>query len=108
MLVRISQKRLRYFCDYRNVVIMTIAQNITRKFGGAAHLAAVVGVDVSTVYRWSYPCNRGGTGGIIPAKYHQMILDRSKCIGVDLSPSDFFLPSSELPPNGGQDLVPPE
>jgi len=67
-----------------------IADKIFTKLGGPAVAAGATGVAVQTAYRWSYPKERGGTGGVIPAKYHQILLDFSSKSDLPLKHSDFF------------------
>jgi hypothetical protein len=50
----------------------------------------MTGVDVSRVYRWTYAKDVGGTGGHVPTKHQQTLLDRAREAGIDLSPHDFF------------------
>lgn len=66
------------------------AEKIIEKFGGAGELARALGVAPSTVYRWVYPRNRRGTGGIIPPENHLKILDLARERGIEISPEDFF------------------
>lgn len=50
----------------------------------------MAGVHVSRVFRWTYPKERGGTDGVIPAKHQAALLDRARAAGIDLTPNDFF------------------
>ena len=53
-------------------------------------VADALRIAATTVYRWTYPVERGGTGGVIPIKrMHQMISYAQKK-GVRLSIKDFF------------------
>lgn len=70
--------------------MMNIAQNIISKCGGPTIVAKMVGIDLSQVYRWTYPRNRGGTNGLIPAQHQQTLLREAHRHGIDLSPDDFF------------------
>lgn len=76
------------------------AQNIIDKCGGVKVVAGWLGIRVVAVYRWTYSVERGGTGGRVPLAHQQPILDRARAAGIDLSPSDFFDPSPETPPDG--------
>lgn len=68
-----------------------IASIIVSKFGGAYTLSDLIGLDVSQIYRWTYPKSRtGGTGGKIPAKYQDILLSKAQEVGVELRPDDFF------------------
>ena len=66
------------------------AENIIQKCGGHKAVSEMAGVDVTRVYRWTYPRDRGGTGGLVPAKHHQTLLRRARERGLDLRPADFF------------------
>lgn len=68
----------------------TPAERVIGKFpGGARALAALLGVAPVTVYRWTYPKVRGGTGGLVPSEYHERILKLAEAEGLRLSPWDF-------------------
>lgn len=69
---------------------MNVAEHIIEKCGGAANVAAITGVHISRVHRWTYPKERGGTGGLIPAGHQQTIMNAAVRMGLDLAPSDFF------------------
>lgn len=73
---------------------MTVASDIIRKFGGAQAVAEACGVSFTAVYRWTYPRDRGGTGGVIPAKHQQALLRAAVTRGIKLKPADFFEPVS--------------
>lgn len=73
----------------------TVAEVIIKKCGGVPSLAKIAGVDVTRVYRWTYPKRRGGTGGTIPTKHQNNILKRARNKGIDLNPSDFFPEGSQ-------------
>lgn len=67
--------------------MMTQADRIIKKFGGAYSLAAKLGVSVSTVYRWTYPKPRG-TGGLIPAAVMPQILLAAEIYKIRLTTTD--------------------
>lgn len=69
---------------------MTQAERIIAKCGGISVVSEMTGVNHTRVYRWQITKARGGTGGLIPSRYHQTILDAAKARGVDLTPADFF------------------
>lgn len=66
------------------------AERVIAKMGGARRLAGLLKLSPATVYRWAYPVERGGTGGLIPSEYHQPVLDLAAALSVDLRPEDFF------------------
>ena len=69
---------------------MTIADSIIRKCGGHAQVAQWLGLSLTQVYRWTYPRERGGTGGLVPARRQGELLAKARAAGVDLEPADFF------------------
>lgn len=77
--------------------MVSISEAIIKKFGGPQVVAKICGVDVSRVYRWTYPKGRRhGTGGLIPLNHQHTLLSAAVERGVDLSPDDFFnLPISK-------------
>ena len=73
--------------------ITTQASRVLLKFGGARRLAAFLragGHDVHpiTVYKWAYPKERGGTGGVIPSKHLGPVLDAARLEGIILDADD--------------------
>jgi len=68
----------------------TIAEHIILKIGGFQKTAEMLGLDVSRIYRWTYPKCRGGTGGVIPTKHQNILLTKARLKGIDLMPEDFF------------------
>jgi hypothetical protein len=66
------------------------ASTIVRKCGGHLTVADWAGVTLTTVYRWTYPVEHGGTGGLVPSRHQIPLLVRARSEGVDLRPDDFF------------------
>lgn len=58
-----SQKRGR-----KEILILDPARTIIMSVGGAEEAARLTGRHVSRVRRWTFPMERGGSDGIIPAK----------------------------------------
>lgn len=50
----------------------------------------MLGLDLAWVYRWTYPPERGGTGGTIPAHHHARLMKAARDRGLSLEPADFF------------------
>lgn len=44
----------------------------------------------STVYRWGYPKERNGLGGIIPQEHHRRIKTLAQRRGIKLTAEDFL------------------
>lgn len=72
---------------------MNPAQHVIAKLGGFAAVAKITGVHVSRVHRWTYTRESGGTGGVIPSRHQQPMLDFARESGVNLKPADFFEPT---------------
>lgn len=66
------------------------AKNIIKQCGGHSVVAEWLGINVSNVYRMTYPKEKGGTGGIRNIDYQNTILSRAKDQGIDLVRDDFF------------------
>lgn len=66
------------------------ATRVIEKLGGHKKVANILGVNVSQVYRWTYPRTRGGTDGLIPSRHQSDLLAASVKEGLGLSPADFF------------------
>lgn len=63
------------------------AARVIAKCGGHHVVANALKIDVSRVYRFTYGADRGGTGGLIPAKHHARLMG---AFGDKLAPADFF------------------
>lgn len=70
--------------------MVTQAENIIRICGGARKVAALAGRSYGRVLRWTYPKDRGGTGGLIPAEVQQDLLRAARAEGISLLPKHFF------------------
>lgn len=64
---------------------------------GVERVAEVTGKHVSRIYRWMYPKEQGGTGGLIPNPDAHLLLAWARDNGVELSPADFFSPDNTAP-----------
>ncbi len=71
---------------------MEPASTIIKLCGGAAVVAKMTGRTLSIVHRWTYPPERGGTGGVIPAKCVRALLTQAPARGIDLRPEHFLPP----------------
>jgi hypothetical protein len=68
----------------------TPAEIVLTKIGGATVAAQVCQVDPSTPHRWTYPREKGGTGGHIPVKHRRALLQYARENGIELTAADFF------------------
>lgn len=66
------------------------ARSVLAKIGGVDVAAKITGKHVSRVYRWTYPRERGGTGGVVPHDDATKLLDHAKQNDIDLRADDFF------------------
>jgi hypothetical protein len=73
------------------------AKRVICAFGGAASLAKAVNRDVSRILRWTYPAERGGTGGSIPGgtKMLNTILAAAQERGISLTLNDLINPTPD-------------
>ncbi len=67
----------------------TPAEKIIAKFGGMRPLARAIGVSPSAVCFWTYPRERGGTGGYIPTAQIPKIKFAAEVLGVELTAEDW-------------------
>lgn len=58
--------------------------------GGFAATARMAARSEVRVRRWTYPKEKGGTGGLIPSDCQQVLLDVARSQGMDLRPEHFF------------------
>ena len=66
------------------------ARSIISKLGGVEVVSSITGKHVSRVYRWMYPRERGGTGGLIPTPDARIILEYAGENDVPLEAAEFF------------------
>lgn len=66
------------------------AATIINRFGGVDAVALITSRHVSRVYRWMYPKENGGTGGVIPQAEAGKLLTHAKDNRIKVSPADFF------------------
>lgn len=75
------------------------ATRVIARFGGVSSLLRALDmVSVSTgersrssratIYKWSYPRSRGGTGGLIPASALHLVLKAARLEGILLTADD--------------------
>lgn len=69
---------------------MSIAEQVIEKCGGVANTARIVGRSQSWVYRWTYPKDKGGTGGRVPQSAQLKLLEAAGRGEINIQPVDFF------------------
>jgi hypothetical protein len=67
-----------------------VAEVLIEKCGGHQAVAEMLGVDISRVYRFTYPKSKGGTGGLIPAWHMPTLIEKARLRGIEIGPDDFF------------------
>lgn len=68
---------------------MSQAARIIAKFGGARRLAALTKKNPSAVYKWDYPVDRGGTGGMVPSSAVKDVKEAAELAGIELTEADW-------------------
>ncbi len=68
---------------------------IIQQFGGIKRLAKAISKDPATIYRWTYPKHKGGTGGSIPNSALGKIRQAAQHLNISLI--DGSHPSNSLP-----------
>lgn len=85
--------------EERRALLYPQAESIINKFGGARNLARTLKecsdnpedhYNPSTIYRWMYPVEMGGTGGEIPVHALKTILRCARLAGIMLSTKDIY------------------
>jgi hypothetical protein len=66
------------------------ALSVITALGGFDKVAEITGKHISRVYRWTYPKERGGTGGFIPQSDANVLLRYARENSIGLSPGQFF------------------
>jgi hypothetical protein len=84
---------------------LTQAERVLFKFGGARSLAAILKsigrpISPSAIYKWTYPANRDGTGGLIPTRALSDVMAAARAEGIYLSSEDLDPRVYKLDRNG--------
>jgi len=70
--------------------VSPVAKNVIQKSGGVGKISQITGRAESSIYKWTYPKEKGGTGGLIPAEAQAELMAASMRGEVDLCAEDFF------------------
>lgn len=70
------------------------ANTIITICGGYDAVAGIVGRSGVQVRRWTYPRERGGTGGLIPSECATILMRHARQAGLPLTPAHFFPPAT--------------
>lgn len=66
------------------------AVKIIEVFGGVALVAEATNRGRAQIHRWTYPRERGGTGGLVPSEAQIRLLCFAAEHGIPLEPRHFF------------------
>ena len=69
---------------------MEPARTIIDICGGFRAVAEMTGRNETRVRRWTYPKDRRGSGGLIPAECQQVIMAEARRRNIPLLPEHFF------------------
>jgi len=74
------------------IIPMDPAKQIIGRLGGEAQVAFITGTAYTAPYRWQAAKWKGGTGGLIPQRYHRTLLDYARSNGIALDAEEFLPP----------------
>lgn len=69
---------------------MEPASSIIKKLGGELKVAEITDTASTAPYRWQYSKEKKGTDGLIPQRYHPVLLEYAREHGIDLRAEDFL------------------
>lgn len=64
------------------------AERVIQAFGGNTETAQALGCNRSTIFRWTQPEEKGGTGGRVPSTRQSDILAKARELGLPLTAAD--------------------
>lgn len=67
-----------------------VAQRVISRLGGTVTVSKIVGRTPGAISKWQAPRSRGGTGGLIPARYYAPLLAYARQHGIDLTPAELI------------------
>lgn len=73
----------------------TQARRIISLFGSPYKMSQYVRVSPAQIYKWTWPKEKGGTGGLIPAQAMAEVLRGARLAGILIGPDDLY-PDTEL------------
>jgi hypothetical protein len=80
----------RKYLDPAHSIILRFAGPDGRLSRGIDAVAAITGADRTRVYRWMRPKEAGGTGGTVPHRQANKLLEFAKRERVPVQAEDFF------------------
>ena len=75
------------------------AASVIARLGGLSRVAIVCDLHISTVQRWRMAKAKGGTGGVIPAKYMPVLLREAEHASINITAKDMIPFEHEVPPS---------
>jgi hypothetical protein len=66
------------------------AKTVIERLGGVDNVAEITGKHRTRVFRWMYPEERGGTGGLVPQREIPGLLQYARDNKIKLAPADFI------------------
>ncbi len=72
------------------------ANFIIQQFGGVKKLAKAINKDPATIYRWTYPKKRQGTGGRIPSSALNGIIKAAAALNISLEQQPSSVSTTQL------------
>ncbi len=73
--------------------MMEPAKTVIKICGGCEAVAKMTGRHHTNVRRWTYPKEKGGTGGLIPTDAQAILYREALRLGIKLKPDHFFVPA---------------
>jgi hypothetical protein len=67
-----------------------VAQRVIKKLGGPRRVADMLAMSTQAIYKWTWPVEKGGTGGFIPTRRQIELMVAAKQRGIILTKDDFF------------------
>ena len=83
------------------------ASVVIARLGGEAMVSFITGTAYTAPYRWQAARIKGGTGGLIPQRYHRKLIDYARSKGIPLNAEE-FLPATPDPHGDGSGKAPAE
>ena len=67
-----------------------VAKRVIKKLVGPRAVAGMLAMSTQAVYKWMWPFDKGGTGGLIPARRQIELMIAARQRGIMLTKDDFF------------------
>lgn len=67
-----------------------VATRVINKLGGVRAVSLMLGLSPQAIYRWTWPKENFGGGGLIPHRRQLELMVAARQRGIELTPEDFF------------------